>query len=104
MTIGPFFVIMEDERLLNQVNKNTQQIADIATSNAVIARDIGYMRQEVEKLVIKIDELSDQFVTKPELKNLSKRVDEIESNNTWIVRLLIGSIVSAVLAYIGLNK
>ena len=57
--------------------------------------------QEVAKINNKLDEL---FVTKNEFNPVKDDVQKMQDNITWIVRVILGVIVVAVLAVIGLNK
>jgi len=56
--------------------------------------------QEVAKINDKLDEL---FVTKNEFNPVKSDVKDLQENITWIVRVVVGAIVLAVLAFIGLK-
>ena len=56
--------------------------------------------QEVAKINDKLDEL---FVTKNEFNPVKSDVKDLQENLTWIVRVVIGVVVLAVLAFIGLK-
>ena len=92
-----------EQQLKNQVTKHTQQIAEVATASAVIARDIGYMRNEIDKMVQKIDQLSKTFATKESVEHLADRVNSIEIIKDWIIKIIVGSVIVGLLALLGLR-
>lgn len=36
--------------------------------------------------------------------NLEKRVAQLESNQKWVVRMVVGAVILTILAFIGLNS
>jgi predicted nucleic acid-binding Zn-ribbon protein len=56
--------------------------------------------EKVESLEDKIDEKA----TSKELVSLTERVDNLENNQTWITRIVIGAVILAVLGAIGLAR
>lgn len=93
---------MEPEHI-KQIQSNTKSLAELATASAIVARDIGYMRQEMEKLITKIDALNAQFVTKSEYEDIEQRLNKLESLKDWIVRLVLGAVIMGLLALLGLK-
>jgi outer membrane murein-binding lipoprotein Lpp len=55
---------------------------------------------KVERLINDVAELRNNFATKEELSTISQEVDAIKNTNTWIVRLIIGAIILAVLGLV----
>lgn len=48
-------------------------------------------REEFSKLDDKVDELQkEQTQTKQRVRHVEQKLDEIESNTTWILRLILG--------------
>ncbi|WP_406944471.1 hemolysin XhlA family protein [Halobacillus sp. SY10] len=58
-------------------------------------------REEFEKLDDKVDELKNEHTkTRQRVQNVEQKLDRIESNTTWILRLILGAIILAVLGLI----
>ncbi|WP_176140705.1 hemolysin XhlA family protein [Halobacillus salinus] len=58
-------------------------------------------RQEFKELDDKVDELKNEHTkTKQRVYNVEQKLDRIENNTTWILRLILGAIIMAVLAFI----
>lgn len=63
---------------------------------------VGILTNKVDDIAKKIDKLddkiSDQYVTKFEHNSLNERVKGAESNMTWAVRAIGGSIIAALVS------
>ncbi|WP_158290439.1 hemolysin XhlA family protein [Halobacillus salinus] len=58
-------------------------------------------RQEFKELDDKVDELKNEHTkTKQRVYNVEQKLDRIENNTTWILRLILGAIIVAILALI----
>ncbi|WP_079479730.1 hemolysin XhlA family protein [Halobacillus salinus] len=58
-------------------------------------------RKEFNELDKKVDELqNEQTQTKQRVEHMEKKLDKIEDNTTWILRLILGAIIMAILAFI----
>lgn len=58
-------------------------------------------REEFQKLDDKVDELVvEHSRTKERVQNVEQKLDRIESNTTWILRLILGAIILAILGYV----
>lgn len=66
-----------------------------------IEGSIEGMRQDIKDLANKIDS---NYVTRVEHVNLERRVVGIESSMSWIVRLIVGIVITAVLGLIVVSK
>ncbi len=51
-----------------------------------------------------IKELADKTATKEQIDGVEARVDKIESNQTWVVRSLVGTVGIGVAGMLGLGK
>lgn len=51
----------------------------------------------------KLDNLVTNFATKTDIQSLSHRVSSLEADRRWLVRLVIGAVVFALLALIGVG-
>lgn len=63
----------------------------------VAIEQIRQLRVDVTRIETKIDA---NYVTKEEQKAVVKRVDDLEDNNKWIVRLVISLIVTAMIGLV----
>lgn len=58
-------------------------------------------REEFEKLDDKVDELKNEHTkTRQRVQNVEQKLDRIESNTTWILRLILGAIILVILGLI----
>lgn len=79
------------EKIDEKIDKLAQQIA---VSNAAI-----------EKLINQRDrQFKQEFITRKEAISLSERVEKIEGYINWGVKIVIGSVIAALLALIGLKR
>lgn len=62
-----------------------------------IEKSLEELKTWVKELTIKVD---DTYATKTELFDIKQDVDDLRNNNKWIVRLILGIVISAVLALI----
>lgn len=69
----------------------------IDTQNLLMQKDLSYVRQTLDKLE---QTLSADYVTKYQFQNLEVRVDKREQNETWIVRLIISLVITAVVGLV----
>ncbi|CDQ20847.1 Haemolysin XhlA [Halobacillus karajensis] len=58
-------------------------------------------REEFSKLDDKVDELQkEQTQTKQRVRHVEQKLDKIESNTTWILRLILGAFILAILGLV----
>lgn len=58
-------------------------------------------REEFNRLDDKVDGLANrQTRTEEKVDNVEKKLDKIDSNTTWILRIIVGSILLALLGLI----
>lgn len=58
-------------------------------------------RKEFKELNDKVDNLkTEQTRTKERVSHMEDKLDKIEDNTTWILRLIIGAVIAAILAFI----
>lgn len=69
----------------------------IDTQNLLMQKDLSYVRQTLDKLE---QTLNADYVTKYQFQNLEVRVDKREQNETWIVRLIISLVITAVVGLV----
>ncbi len=88
-----------------QINKESN--LNNPDSPAVIAYRLGQVavavREGFKSHDEKLTQLVNHFATEADLELLANRVNSLESDRKWIVRLVIGSVVFAVLALIGVG-
>ena len=78
-------------------NEDTRTTVANAEKLAVMANDITYIKAAMDDLKKLINDVRDGYVTKEAFKALERRVDAIESNQTWAGRTLIGGIITLIL-------
>lgn len=90
-----------------QINKEDEMRDNSPDSPAVIAYRLGQVEGAVKDGFKahndKLDSIINNFAPKEALATLSARVDSLESDRKWIVRLVVGAVVFAVLALIGVG-
>lgn len=62
------------------------------------------LKTQVFRLIEDVKNTTNNFVEKTEHKNLVIRVDKLESNNLWVVRVIIGVIIISLLGLIIISK
>ena len=88
------------------------RLAEHNTAIELIKQDIRqeflHMKESVDSLAAQFKELKEQlisgFVTKEQHANLESRVAQIENMKDWVIKIVLGSVIIALLAVIGLNK
>ena len=85
----------------------------------LLKQDTEYLKREVAELKkataegfmainVKLDIMSDKYVRREELAREIEQVDEaikkIESNQTWVVRVIIGLVLTAIVGIVITNK
>jgi hypothetical protein len=90
-----------------QINKEDSMMDNTPDSPAVIAYRLGQVEAAVKDGFVKHDkrltELVSNFASTSDVTSLAVRVASLESDRKWLVRLVIGSVVFAVLALIGVG-
>lgn len=67
---------------------------------ARMAKDIEYIKLTMDELKKLIADVKDGYATKDQHTALELRVKNLESNQTWITRLIIGTVITAILGLI----
>ncbi|MGP4061516.1 hemolysin XhlA family protein [Halobacillus sp. H74] len=58
-------------------------------------------REEFSRLDDKVDELQkEQTQTKQRVRHVEQKLDKIESNTTWILRLILGAFILGILGLV----
>jgi hypothetical protein len=90
-----------------QINKEDSVSDNTPDSPAVIAYRLGQVEVAVkegfDKHDAKLTELTSNFASVSTVNALSIRIGSLESDRKWLVRLVIGSVVFAMLALIGVG-
>lgn len=89
-----------------QINKEAE-VSDNDSSPAVVAYRVSSLESTVKdgfrEHNEKLDKLVASYATKSEFQVLAHRVSSIEDDRKWMVRLVIGSVIFALLALIGIG-
>jgi len=68
---------------------------------------LSYIRRDLESINKKIDTLGTAFVAHEEFSvykdNVDKRINEMEGNTKWIVRIVVGAVLVSILSLIIIN-
>lgn len=79
----------------------------VAIADPVVAYRLGQVEIAVKEGFKlhdeKLTELTSHFATETSLQGVETRVASLESDRMWLVRLVVGSVVFAVLALIGVG-
>lgn len=89
-----------------QINKEAS-VSDNDSSPAVVAYRVGRLEDAVtagfKEHNDKLDKLVENYATKGDFQAVSHRVSSLESDRKWIVRLVVGAVVFALMALIGVG-
>jgi hypothetical protein len=87
------------------ITRETGMPADEAPN--IVAYRVGQLEQAVKDGFKshndKLDELVNNFASVTDLKNVSDRVSDLENDRKWLIRLVVGAVVFAVLSLIGVG-
>ena len=90
-----------------QINREDANRDNTPDSPAVIAYRLGQVESAVKEGFIthneKLDAIINNFATKSEVLVLDKRIVSLESDRKWLVRLVIGTVCTSLLALIGIG-
>lgn len=62
------------------------------------------LKAQVQRVISDVQTMTNNFVDKTEHYVLAKRVEALEANNTWVVRLIVGMVVTALVGTILIIK
>ena len=81
-----------------------QETADNSTAIKLIQKDLSYISTDVSEIKKSVTDLtatiSEKFVGQKQHLELEGRVSKIESVYDWAVRIVLGSIIAALLALV----
>lgn len=90
-----------------QINKENSMVDNSPDSPAVIAYRLGQVEMAVkdgfDSHNKKLDEIVGTFATNERHNALDVRVQSLESDRVWLVRLVVGAVVFALLALVGIG-
>jgi hypothetical protein len=90
-----------------QINKEDNMADNSPDSPAVIAYRLGQVETAVKEGFNshneKLDNIVSNFSTKGEVQAIDIRVQSLESDRVWLVRLVVGAVVFALLALVGVG-
>jgi hypothetical protein len=93
-----------DQEEKKQIEENARNIAILL--ERVNQRDeiVRLFMSDIKSTIKDIhDKLDNRYVTRRNFDQLEKDVTKIQSSITWLVRTMIGAMVTSVLAFIGFN-
>lgn len=80
---------------------------DPDSSHTVVAYRVGQLEKAVyvgfKEQNEKLEQLATNFATNTDLGAVSARVTDLENDRKWLVRLVVGAVVFAVLSLIGVG-
>lgn len=66
-----------------------------------VRNDVQEMKQEIKEIRFDIKSLEIRTTgNEKDIININKQLDKISANTTWILRLIVGGIVGAVLTFL----
>ena len=79
---------------------------DSTTSEKLVsvAKDIEYIKVGMDDVKKLINEVKDGYTKKEEFESLKRRVQHIEGNATWLVRIIIGAVIVAILSLVLITR
>ena len=95
------------ERATARVEEVYRHLADGKTKSATQEIEILHIKQRVDKIEAQVNALEDIAATQKHITDaitpITQMVMEMRSTQTWLVRLIIGSVILAVLALLGIG-
>ncbi len=73
--------------------KDRETLGKLSESSAVL-------ESKLDRAIDDIKGLSNNFASKTSVDNIEKRVKSIEDNNKWVVRVVLGIVISAILGLV----
>lgn len=69
----------------------------VETVTALMQKDLSYIREKVDTLE---KQIATNYVTQIEFKDSTKRLDRLEDTNIWVTRMIVGSVLLAVIGLV----
>lgn len=95
------------ERAASRIEEVYRHLADGKTKSATQEIEILHVKQAIEKVENRVNALEDSAATQKHISDailpISQAVQEMRATQGWLVRLIIGSVVTAVLALVGIG-
>ena len=76
------------------------EIDDLKTQNAVIASDIGRIKADIKEIKEAQAKFMDKCVSDERFQLLEDRVKKTETNLDWAVKIVLGSVILAVIGLV----
>lgn len=95
----------ERELLIEEITRKVLKNLPLESTQTLL--ELQKLGQQIEHLTDSMKELKgklDGTVTQKDLSSVQKDVDELKSGQTWVVRAIIGSVITAVLAILWTSK
>ena len=86
----------------NTTDKQSEKNTEVELAR--MAKDIEYIKLSMEELKKLIAEVKDGYAKKEEFESLKRRVQHIEGNATWLVRIIIGAVIVAILSLVLITR
>lgn len=95
------------ERATARIEEVYRHLADNKTKSATQEIEILHVKQAIEKVERRVDMLEESAATQKHISDailpISQAVMEMRATQTWLTRLIVGSVVLAVLALLGIG-
>lgn len=85
------------------MESNSQLEHDAPVTNKEIGIHLAYMRNDIIEMKEMIALQGRNFASKEEHQALAERVKSIEGNLVWLVRVVVGGILLAILGFLGIK-
>lgn len=91
---------------------NTHDVYEKIDGNSrkllIMSKDFEYMKAGIDDIKDSLNmlrsEVRSSYATKQDLKSISERIGKFESLYEWVLRIIIGAIVSGILLLLGFNR
>ena len=95
------------ERATARIEEVYRHLADNKTKSATQEIEILHVKQAIEKVEHRVDMLEESAATQKHISDailpISQAVMEMRATQTWLTRLIVGSVILAVLALLGIG-
>ncbi|GJE77302.1 hypothetical protein [Methylorubrum suomiense] len=84
----------------NNEQSNTGALTALQIAQAVTNTELKELKGILSELRGEVRELKSTFATKDEFKGLQEQVNGLKNNQSWIVKIILGAVVAAVLGVV----
>lgn len=86
-------MVLKKQLIATTENSSVSAEARMSSSDLQMHVEVALVKKDVENLQKDVTGIKEKMVDKDDLSVVTRKVDKIESNSTWVVRLILGAIL-----------